>query len=583
MIPLQTLHRLLLGTTVLLLQLPALAQAEPAIAALPVVKPAISCAALTRVDLQAIGGKGSQVLSASEITSNGVTACEVQGTLAPSIGFKVQLPTHTWTQRYLQVGCGGLCGRISLQVGAAEGCAPLNSGGFVLAATDMGHEGMDNSWGNDAQKRADFAHRGVHLTALAAKQLIGAYYGQQPAYAYFTGCSDGGREALIEAQRYPDDFNGIIAGAPALNFLVQNGIYHAWQAHANQDEQGKAILVASRLPVLHKAVLQQCDALDGQVDGLISDPRACRFDPATVQCKASATDTADCLSAREVEAARRLYDGPHDPATGERLTIAGPQPGSELAWAGVFVPDSVDQPINSEKMALDVLRNLAFEHNPGAGYSLADVKFDRSTLDQLRALHPLYDATNPDLSAFADRGGKLILWHGWADQHISPLNTIAYHQAVQVQMGQSKAESFERLYLLPGVYHCGGGEGPSLLDLLTPMMSWVEKGQAPAAIVTLQASSKQAAASEFGAPTNMPGRAAADQKPSMTAPRSAAQDSANDGRARLVFPYPDVAVYDGKGDVKSADSYVRSQNAVDEKTPQWLGSDFFTPYAPLQR
>ena len=249
----------------------------------------------------------------------------------------------------------------------------------------------------------------------------------------------------------------------------------------------------------------------------------------------------------------------------------------------MFVPDSVDQPINSEKMALDVLRNLAFERNPGADYSLADVKFDRSTLDQLRALHPLYDATNPDLSAFADRGGKLILWHGWADQHISPLNTIAYHQAVQVQMGQSKAESFERLYLLPGVYHCGGGEGPSLLDLLTPMMSWVEKGQAPAAIVTLQASSKQAGASEFGAPTNLPGQATADKKPSMAAPRPVTHDPANEGRTRLVFPYPDVAVYDGKGEEKSADSYVRSQNAVDEKTPQWLGSDFFTPYAPLQR
>ena len=578
MIALQTLRRLLLGSTVLLLQLPSLAHAQMPIAALPVVKPAISCAALTQTDLQPIGGKGSQVLSASETTTDGITACEVQGTLAPSIGFKVILPTHTWTQRYLQVGCGGLCGRISMQVGAADSCAPLNSGGFVLAATDMGHEGMDNSWGDDPQKRADFAHRGVHLTALAAKKLIATFYGQQPTYAYFTGCSDGGREALMEAQRYPDDFNGIIAGAPALNFQVQNSIYHAWQARSNTDEQGKAILIASRLPILHKAVLQQCDGLDGQVDGLISDPRACHFDPGVVQCKASATDTSACLTTAEVNAARRFYEGPRDPASGERLTIAGPQPGSELAWAGVFVPDSVDQPINSEKMALDALRNLAFEHNPGSDFSLADVKFDRSTFDQLRPLHPLYDATNPDLSAFAQRGGKLILWHGWADPHISPLNTIAYHQALEVQMGKSKAESFERLYLLPGVYHCAGGEGPSLLDLLTPMMSWVEKGQAPGAIVTLQASSTQSGPSEFGAPTNLP--ANAEKKPLIP---EVAQDPANEGRTRLVFPYPDVAVYDGKGDVKSADSYVPGKASADEKTPQWMGSDFFTPYAPLQR
>lgn len=515
------------------------------IAALSVVKPVVSCATLIKVDLQDIGGKGSRVTSASETTNNGIAACEVQGKLAPSIVFKVLLPTQTWTQRYLQVGCGGLCGRLSLQVGAADGCTPLNNGGFVLASTDMGHLFTDHHFGDDPQKRADFAYRGVHLTAVAAKKLTAVFYGQQPVYAYFSGCSDGGREALMEAQRYPDDFNGIVAGAPASNFQVQKLIFHAWQTRSNQDEQGKPILIASRLPILHKAVLEQCDGLDGQVDGLISDPRACHFDPATVQCEASATGTENCLTEQEVTAARRLYDGPHDPITGERMTIGGPLPGSELAWAGVFVPFSADQQTYSEATALDVLRNLSFEHNPGPDTKLADLPLDRSTFDQLRALHPLYDATNPDLSAFAGQGAKLILWHGWADPYVSPLNSIAYQQAMEAQMGASKVQSFERFYLLPGVYHCAGGEGPSRIDLLTPMMSWVEKDQAPDAVLAMPASSE--------------------------------------GHARPVFPYPDVAVYDPRGDMNSPASYVRGEAWLDEKTPDWMGSDFFQPYEPLEQ
>lgn len=566
-------------------QVPAASRAgqpAPSGARLDVKLPAIRCAALADIDLSDIGGNGSYVAAAVESVNNGVTVCEVSGTLAPSIGFKVSLPTKTWTQRYLQVGCGGLCGRISLEVGAAQGCVPLTHGEFVLASTDMGHQGMDNSFGDDPQKRADFAHRGVHLTAVAAKKLIGAFYGQKPAYAYFTGCSDGGREALIEAQRYPEDFNGIIAGAAAMNFQVQNALYHAWQARSNQDANGKAIVVASRLPLLHKAVLQQCDGLDGQNDQLISDPRACHFNPSVVQCKAS-QNTADCLTPQEVQAVRLLYDGPRDPATGERLTMGGPQPGSELAWAGVFVPASADQPINSEKMALDALRNLAFEHNPGSDFSLSDLRFDRSTFDRLRPLHRLYDATNPNLAAFADQGGKLILWHGWADPHISPLNTLAYHEAVQAQMGKARTEAFERLYLLPGVYHCSGGEGPSLLDLLTPMMAWVEKSQPPAAIVTQQAS-KQSAESHFGAPSHSPttpGQRPERKGASPAMPRVA--DAAEGGRSRPVYPYPSMATYDQHGDPQLTSSYVRGPSLVTEKPPAWMGADFFRPYTPLQR
>jgi len=204
----------------------ASAVTEPAhdgLAALEVVRPSRTCSSLLTLDLASIGGSGSRVTSASvQDTDQGVTVCNVEGTLAPSIGFRVQLPLDGWTQRYLQVGCGGLCGRISLRPDAVAGCVPFESGRFVVASTDMGHQGNGGTFGANPQQRADFAHRGVHLTARAAKALIKTFYDRAPAYSYFSGCSDGGREALIEAQRYPDDFDGIVAGAPAMNFQVQN-------------------------------------------------------------------------------------------------------------------------------------------------------------------------------------------------------------------------------------------------------------------------------------------------------------------------------------------------------------------------
>lgn len=536
------------------------------IAQLPVVKPVTACAALTQVDLSDIGGSGSRVVSANDSSRDGVAICSVEGLLAPQIGFKLELPTSTWAQRYLQVGCGGFCGHSDSRPGVADHCKPLQAGAFAVASTDMGHKTVDTTFGDDPQKRADFAHRGVHLTAVASKKLINAFYGRKAEYAYFTGCSDGGREALIEAQRYPDDFNGIIAGAPALNFQVQKVFFHGWMARANTDPDGKPILLASRLPILHKAVLAQCDVLDGQIDGLIADPRICQFDPSTVECKASA-DTRKCLTAKEVAAVKRIYDGPKDPVSGERLIIGGPQPGSELAWAGLFVPVSAERPMVSEQIATQSIRSLVFEKNPPADFKLADLHFDKNTFEQLRPLHALYDATNPDLSPFVQRGGKLILWHGWADPQVSPLNTLAYHEAVEAYMGKARTESFTRLYMLPGVYHCGAGEGPSEVDLLTPIMAWVEKGHAPDAIVARQHQ-----------PTPVSKAVASSLPAFMTR-----EDISKRGRTRKVFPYPDMAEFDHKGYAKRASSYQRSAPLTTGNTPKWIGSELFKPYEPLQR
>lgn len=339
----------------------------------------------------------------------------------------------------------------------------------------------------------------------------------------------------MEAQRFPEDFDGIIAGAPALNFSVQNSFYHAWQARSNTDANGEPILISARLPILNKAVLEKCDALDGLEDGLIVDPRACKFDPEAVQCSTAARGD-NCLSQDEVVAARKLYGGPRDPHTGQPLTLGGPQAGSERSWSGVFVPGPGDSRVFSQIIAHDALSNLLYPVNPPAPYSIAQLKFDAAAFDEIRALHGLYAATDPDLSAFEAAGGRLILWHGWSDPHISPINTIAYYEALEAQFGARNVPTFARLFLFPGMYHCSGGSGPSEFDLLTAIMKWVEKGFAPESVTAKSETS-----------------------------------------TRPVFPYPAVARYTGTGSTAKASSFEAAPGARGPTEYDWAGKDFFLP------
>jgi feruloyl esterase len=554
--------RLPLLLIALLVSGPALAQAD-----LPVVAPVMACADLAATDLTAIGGDGSAVTAAEETTSDGIAVCSVTGTLAPAVNFQVLLPMTTWTQRYLQVGCGGLCGNIQLRSGASAGCRVLNDGGFVMAATDMGHSGMGADWGLDDGLRADFAHRAQHVTALAARALIAAFYGQEPAFRYFNGCSDGGREALMAALRYPEDFDGIIAGAPAMLFQVQNTLHHGWLARSNIGADGRAILLSDKLPALHAAVIAACDAQDGLADGLISQPALCTFDPATIQC-AEGVDNATCLTAPEVAVVRAVYDGPRDPS-GVALTPGQPLPGSELEWQGVFVPDDAGMPPFSKMIAEPVLRNLAFDP-PRPDMTLDDLEFTTATLDALRARHPQIDATSPDLTAFEASGGKLILWHGLADPHIAPANTLALHKAMISTMGTKPVAGFSRLYVLPGVAHCGGGRGPSQLDLLTPMLAWVETGTAPDAILT----ASTAEVSTFGQPDGI-GGGHGGRPPAVdlgVAPLP--------GMSRPVWPWPATAAFSGSGDAADAATWARGPDAEIVALRDWAGADFFAPYRP---
>ena len=239
---------------------------------LPAVAPAVECSTLASADIsQAVGAPTH--ITAATVVRDGEPApyCQVLGYVEPAIKFEVRLPISTWTQRLVQTGCGGLCGVLNIRLDHDDGCQVAQNGELALTSTDMGHSGeMDGKFGaQDYQLRIDFAYRGVHLTTLAAKALILKYYGQAPKFSYFAGCSDGGREALMEAERFPEDFNGITAGAPAMNATTQNTFYHGWNAVVNTGADGKPILTVDKLPLLHRVIFAQCDAADGLKDGII--------------------------------------------------------------------------------------------------------------------------------------------------------------------------------------------------------------------------------------------------------------------------------------------------------------------------
>ncbi len=562
------------------------------LADLKVVLPETQCSDLVNAQITMPADAAVHIVEAVEVRDTELAPyCKVTGYVSPEVRFEVRLPIKTWTQRFVQTGCGGLCGNLNIHLGNDSGCAPAQNGELVLASTDMGHSGgMDAAWADGHPERViDFAYRGVHVTTLAAKAITTAYYGQKPKYSYFAGCSDGGREALMEAQRYPGDFDGITAGAPAMNFITQNTFYHGWNALVNRDSNGKTILTAAQLPVLHAAVMQACDALDGLKDGLISDPTACHFDPVVIQCKAG-QDPSQCLSPAQVEVVRKIYRGAHD-AEGHQLVISGPQFGSELAWEGVYIPRAENQPVMSGGISLGTFRYLtSWQSQPSL--ALADLHFDEAEFKKITTLHALFDATDPDLSRFAALGHKLIMWHGWADPHISPLNSIAYYQAMQRTLGEQKVKDFARLYLFPGGYHCGGGEGPFNMDLLTPIMQWVESGMAPDKIV---ASHTKAPAgfrgppagdrppnAQNGPPPMAPGGPPSGMRPGppgpMGAPGLLPPTPGAVDRTRPIFPYPGQARYTGTGSIDSETSFVLGKGVeLPANRLQWMGSSFYTP------
>lgn len=500
-----------------------------------VVLPVLSCAQVARLDLQV---PGFPVAIASATTTTAATGayevCDVRGTIAPQIQFQVQLPTTTWRQRYLQTGCGGLCGNVSINAQQAVGCVPLGRGDMVLASDDQGHVGGNGLFGTDPQLRVDFAHRADHGLALVAKQMIREFYGRPTRWSYWDGCSQGGHQGLTEAQRYPQDFDGILAGAPAHITTELNSFYQPWLGTIEFDDAGAPILTADKLAPLHASVMAECDGKDGLVDGIIDDPRACDHDPGDLLCPPG-TDQPTCLTAAQVDVVRKIYSGPVTPQ-GERLYLGGEAPGSELAWLGWIVPAAPGAGSIAQSIGLPWLRYLALEQ-PQPGLRLEDWAFTRKNFERVQRLAGLYDATRTDLSAFRDRGGKLVMYHGWADQAISPYGTPAWYRALADRMGgEERTKEFARLFMVPGMFHCRGGDAPNTFDALTPVIDWVEKGIAPWRIV-------------------------------------ATQTTDTGTRTRPLFAYPAVARYDGSGSPDVASNFrwsrppVRYQDRVD-----WLGS-----------
>jgi feruloyl esterase len=538
---------------------PATASTASAESAGDPIAPLIACGDLaasgttTESDLQALPDAATRITSATVVPAAGTAPeyCDVKGYVATAVNFELKLPVSTWQGRYLQQGCGGLCGYIGNTVfptapAAPEDCDAQPGGDFALAATDDGHVSAnplnDGSWGaNDQQLRIDFGYRAVHVVSVAAKAVMKAYYGTPPRYSYFNGCSDGGREGLMEAQRYPRDFNGIIAGAPAayMPFLASEAT--AWVARANTGADGRPILTADKLPALHAAVLAACDGGDGLTDGQIDDPRGCGFDPASIQCP-SGVDTTDCLTPAQVVAVSKLYSPPVD-AEGQLLYPGGEELGSEISWGGPPIPwitASGGLPAFAGLTSDTYLRNLAFPVGQ-PGVSLADWQFTAENFAKLLPEQHTSAALDPDLSAFRNAGGKLILYHGWADTLIPPQGTLAYYQAVQDRMGGSAAtQRFARLFMFPGLYHCtGGGPGPDASGLVSQIVSWTERGTAPRKIT--------------GTRTDATGAVT---------------------RTRPVYPYPTVARYKGTGSIDEAANFAPAPPATrPDDHVHWLGED----------
>ena len=431
------------------------------------------CAALLQRDFTVLPDAATTVIRATLVAAaNGVPAhCTVEGRVAPAVNFSMQLPVPAeWNRRLLMQGCGGMCGAAQPAT-----CEDALARRYATVTTDMGHQGAawEAEWARDnLAAEIDFAYRATHVAAVAAQALVTAYYGEVAERRYFRGCSTGGRQGLVAAQRFPADFDGIIAGAPVLSQTGVTALHLIWSGRANLDADGKPLLGPADVERLHAAVLARC----GNALGVIPNPARCDFDPAVLLC-ARAADTG-CLNSNQVAAARRLYAGARDSA-GRPLTPGGLAPGSEREWVPYFVGSDGPATFHPAGAVSVLYRNLIFMPDAPATASAADFDFDRDP-PRLALMESLYTPQNPDLGTYAARDGKLILYHGWNDAEIPPAWMLDWFARVEQTMGGAeRTASFARLFMLPGVAHCRRGPGADAIDWLTVLERWVEQGEDP--------------------------------------------------------------------------------------------------------
>jgi hypothetical protein len=479
---------------------------------------ATSCEALVALSLPHVTIQEARVVAAGDGGPGVPAYCRVLGTSRPTsdseIRFEVAIPAkESWNGRYLQVGNGGFAGDIP-EDEILEGVAA----GYASAGTDDGHEsrsGVDASWAlGHPEKLIDFGYRALKETTDAARAIVRAHTGKAPVHSYFTGCSDGGREALMEAQRYPDDFDGIVAGAPA-NDWTHLFVGGAWAEQALLATPASYV-PPSKLRALEDAALHAC----GDEDGVIEDPLSCHFDPAVLRCKGKDND--QCLTDAQIKAVRAIYAGPKNARTSEPI-MSGYDPGSEgeaRGWQSWIVGRA---PGAEGGAALyEFARNFfGYVIFGDPKYDIRRLNFDADVATTDAKTAAILNAYVPDLGPFQKHGGKLLQYHGWGDAAVPPRSSIAYYEAVRKKMGDTSA--FYRLFLAPGMLHCEGGAGPNVLSTLPAISDWVEGGKAPERVLA----------------TKMVGEGA----------------SARVDRTRPLCPYPLLARWDGKGDRKRAESY----------------------------
>jgi feruloyl esterase len=430
--------------------------------------------------------------------------CRVAATATPTpdsaIKFEVWLPAEGWNGKFVAVGNAGF-GGVILHFSMADKLRR----GYAVAGTDTGHEGgpADASFAvGHPEKLVDFAWRSVHETTVLSKAIVTALYSEPPRRSYWVSCSTGGRQGLKEAQRFPEDFDGISAGAPANNWVPHMAWGATMQHLITHPTNG---LASPQLTLLREAAIASCDARDGVIDRVVEDPRSCTFDPGTLVCTAG--KSSGCLTPGQVAAARSIYAGLVNPRTGEKI-FPGPAPASELQWAQ-FAPGGFPAAVNYWRDQVTGDPN----------WDAAQLDLDKD-LARARALDTAeVTATDPNLSAFVARRGKLLLWHGWTDGAIPAQNTIDYYESVLATTGAEQVKDSVRLFLAPGVDHCGGGEGTFMIDALGAIDTWVESGKAPEQLV-------------------------------------ASRPLAGGGRrTRPLCPYPQVARYRGQGSTDDASNF----------------------------
>jgi feruloyl esterase len=450
--------------------------------------------------------------------------CRVTATLRPSadsdIRVEIWMPQAGWNERFEGTGNGGFAGSINYGT-LAEGLR----GGYAVANTDMGMAkpvgATASIFINRPERWIDWGYRATHEMTVVAKQIVRAYYGRDAKYSYFTGCSTGGEQALMESQRYPDDYDGIVGGAAANN---RTGVHVSvlWNFAANEKTPASYLHPAART-ALSQAVTNACDTLDGVKDGVIADPTKCQFDPAVLQCKEA--NQTGCLTPAQVQTAKEIYAGPVNPRTGESLYPGLPR-GSEFGWDGL---DHIPGPAAIPPYA------PIFQWVFGADWNWRQFDFDHQDTVFTQKLAGMVNATSPDIDTFRAHGHKLLIYHGWADWLVAPGESINYYNAVVARAKAAPAtgqaidpiDQSVRLFMVPGMSHCGGGPGATHFDALGPMVDWVEHGVAPDKII----------ASTL-APADVGGLAPNPKRP--------------------LCPYPSTAQYQGTGDTNDASSFVCS-------------------------